>query len=447
MAAAISAHLEQNPTHIDISCDARNAFNTWCRTRMWRPLRTHFPSLYRFVSLIYGSSSSIVFFEPGAGLTEVLNSVGCKQGCSLGSFLYCLSIHQSLTQLQAEFKDLLILAYCDDVHIIGNPTRAIKAYHRWAYLYGAVLQGEMRHDKGLTYSPTVPISALQKLGLPKDMKVSADGTRILGAPVGSDSFKVTFASKVVTSILDDLDALAYMPSLQAQHLIATKSLVHRLNHLLRSIPGGELLFYQISARYDEAIFAIPQRICHSAASLPPHARILTCLPLNRGGLGYRTWSSTCDDAFLASYSYISTAFKSLFPSLARLFPNVLTLPIPTIAPSRHAAFAHRAFIRLRAHTPSITELLSDTSQLKSLRKLQHSISTAVTDSLAGKATEAISKLDMPQHPRHMALYNSNCGDAHTSSAIPTDSDTSFSNCYCFPALACSGTNPGCSLVR
>ena len=427
MAAAISAHLERNPSHIDISCDVRNAFNTWCRTRMWGPLLKNFPSLYRFVSLIYGSASSIVFFEPGAGLTEVVNSVGCKQGCSLGSFLFCLSIHRPLSKLQAEFKDLLIIAYCDDVHIVGDPATVIKAYRRWAYLYGAELQGEMRHDKGLAFSPTVPISTLQKFGLPYDMKVSTEGTRILGAPVGSVSFKVAFASKVVSSILDDLDALAYMPSLQAQHLIATKSLVHRLNHLLRNIPGGEIIFGQIAARYDEAIFAIPQRICHSAASLPLHARILTCLPLDRGGLGYRTWSSTCDAAFLASYSYISTSFKSLFPSLAPLYPSALTLSASTVAPSRRAAYAHRAFTRLRAQAPSISEILSDATQLNSLRKLQHSISTAATDAIAGRATETISKLDIPQHPRHMALYNSNCGDTFSFSAIPTDSDTTFCN--------------------
>lgn len=114
---------------------------------MWGPLLKNFPSLYRFVSLIYGSASSIVFFEPGAGLTEVVNSVGCKQGCSLGSFLFCLSIHGPLSKLQAEFKDLLIIAYCDDVHIVGDPATVIKAYRRWAYLYGAELQGEMRHGK------------------------------------------------------------------------------------------------------------------------------------------------------------------------------------------------------------------------------------------------------------------------------------------------------------
>lgn len=37
MAAAIRAHLEANPSHVDISCDAKNAFNSYCQTRIWVP--------------------------------------------------------------------------------------------------------------------------------------------------------------------------------------------------------------------------------------------------------------------------------------------------------------------------------------------------------------------------------------------------------------------------
>ena len=132
VAAVISAHLELNPNHVDVSLDSKNAFNTWCRSRMWGPLLGRFPSIFCLAKLMYGNPSSILFHEPGSGLCEIMNSVGCKQGCSLGSFLFSLAIHDSLTTLQAEFTDLLVIAYCDDVHIVGPPHRAAKAYQRWA---------------------------------------------------------------------------------------------------------------------------------------------------------------------------------------------------------------------------------------------------------------------------------------------------------------------------
>ncbi len=72
------------------------------------------------------------------------------------------------------------------------------------------LQGQMRHEIGVVYSPTVlavdlyelppaasdvlvfspnvPVASLYMRGLPADMPVTNDGIRILGAPVRSAIF-------------------------------------------------------------------------------------------------------------------------------------------------------------------------------------------------------------------------------------------------------------------
>ena len=427
VAAAITAHLNSNQSHIDISCDARNAFNSWCRSQMWDTLTTHFPSLVSLVKLMYGSPSSILFFEPGSGLTEVLNSVGCKQGCSLGSFLFCLAIHPILTQLQTEFPDLLIIAYCDDVHIVGDPARAITAYHRWSYLYGSTLQGELRNDKGIAFAPNPNLDAplLHSLGLPPDMKLTHAGLRVLGAPIGHMSFQATFASTTVDSILTDLSVLGLMPSLQSQHLLATKSVAHRINHLLRNIPGGETdLFGALSQRYDDALLLIPKRISRQI-SLSPLARLLCALPQNLGGLGYRTWEHTSDAAFLASYVHISQSFPSLFPQYATHYPSVLSLSPSSTGISTQAYFAFRAYKRLQTVAPTVSEYLHQPPT--TVRHLQHDISTSIWEALSLKVTSLCHRLDYPSHPRHSATYHSNCGDSHTFSALPTDSDTTFAN--------------------
>jgi hypothetical protein len=121
MATAIACHLEAHPDHIDISCDARNAFNSYSREKLWRPLHQHFPKLYAFAKMVYGEAADIIFFEEDCGITKVLNSVGSRQGCSLGSLLYCIAIQPLILQLRQEFPDLLILAFCDDVHFVGDP--------------------------------------------------------------------------------------------------------------------------------------------------------------------------------------------------------------------------------------------------------------------------------------------------------------------------------------
>jgi hypothetical protein len=224
--------------------------------------------MYAFVKMVYGEASDILFFEDSVGNTKIPNSVGSRQGCSLGSFLYCLAIHPLLIQLQDEFPELLILAYCDDVHLVGPPEMAILAYKRWAHLYSRILQGELRDDKGVVFSPNIPEEKLRVLDFPANMPISREGIRILGAPVGFTDFCCAFAEDIVDEISKDFATIGRMPSLQAQLLVATKSTVHRVNHLMRNIPGGEIaIFGHIAAKYDEAVLSVVRRIS-ALSSLP-----------------------------------------------------------------------------------------------------------------------------------------------------------------------------------
>jgi hypothetical protein len=155
--------------------------------------------------MVYGESADIIFFEADCGIAKVSNSVGSRQGCSLGSLLYCVAIQPLLLQLRKEFPDLLILAFCDDVHFVGDPIQASQAYKRYKFLYSSVLQGELRDDKGNIYSPN-PIEDVTKLAsLPEGMPMTNDGVRILGAPVGSPAFCESFSHDIVASIMKDVE--------------------------------------------------------------------------------------------------------------------------------------------------------------------------------------------------------------------------------------------------
>ena len=439
MVAAISAHLERFPQHIDVAADAKNAFNTWCRSQLWTTLHRNFPSLYAFVKLVYGASSDIIFFEPDAGASAVPNSVGSRQGCSLGSFLYCLAIHPLLVQMQEEYPELLVVAFCDDVHFVGDPAKAAEAYKRWAYLYSRVLQGELRDDKGIAYSPTLDAELLYRLGLPVSMPVNNEGAvtdeigvRVLGAPVGNLSFKQKICSDIISKIESDMNVIGRMPSLQSQHLLTTKSVIHRINHLLRCIPGGEFDLYGVlGERYDSAILSVVRRITR-CRELPELARCIAQLPLSEGGLGYRSWSSVADVAFVASYVNSAYNFPILFPSrpyLAQSVPDlrrILSENIGSQSLSQHASFAVRAVNRLIHRCPGIMSVLVPDKQ-STIRFLQHSLSQVCDRSRALEASEAITRQDDKKFPWRMALFNSNCGDPVSFGTVPTDDMTTANN--------------------
>ena len=75
--------------------------------------------------------------------------------------------------------------------------------------------------------------------MPTDVDITTDGTRVLGGPVGSVDYCRSFAESVVQVVIEDLDVVSRMSSLQAQHCLTVGSVQHRVNHLLRMIPGGE----------------------------------------------------------------------------------------------------------------------------------------------------------------------------------------------------------------
>ena len=88
---------------------------------MWGPLLENFPDLAALGRLMYGNASSIILNESGYGRSEVLSSVGSRQKCSWGSFLYCLTTHPLLKQLADEFPGCVILAFADEFYIIAPP--------------------------------------------------------------------------------------------------------------------------------------------------------------------------------------------------------------------------------------------------------------------------------------------------------------------------------------
>jgi len=439
MAAAIRAHLESHPSHIDISCDAKNAFNSYCRSCMWGPLRARFPSLFSLARVMYGYPASIIFPEPGADIEEVLNTVGSRQGCTWGSFLYCLSIQGILEKLSKEFPDLLILAYCDDVHIVGDPKRAIAAYHRWALLYGEVLQGELRDEKGQAFSPSIPEAQLRTLGLPTTLPVVHDGVRILGVPVGNSHFCESFAMSRLDELTDDFETLERMPHLQSQFVIAQRSLSHRVTHLLRTLhhAGDPRCFAQCRAKYDDLMARVPRRVV-GRVGLDARAVSLLGMPLKHGGIGLRSWDSVADCAFLASYINASYALPKLIPTLAGSFPDVRSLvragPSSCLAldgtpllpaPSSHASAAMTSLIRLLNKAPSILSVLDCDDRAP--RHIQHAISSIVETKAADTFALSLADPSDSHSERHMSHHLSSRGDAHSFGSTPTDAYTSHSN--------------------
>ncbi|KAL0208313.1 hypothetical protein P9112_010900 [Eukaryota sp. TZLM1-RC] len=95
--------------------DFKNAFNSVKRNCIFDVLLHDFPELTAYFYLFYGKKSDLIFDS-----FTLESSSGVKQGDPLGPLLFCLAIHNIIKMTQQDFPDLRIVAYMDDISIIGS---------------------------------------------------------------------------------------------------------------------------------------------------------------------------------------------------------------------------------------------------------------------------------------------------------------------------------------
>ena len=314
-----------------ISVDAKNAFNSFTRQAFWSELKRHFPSLAHLVQFMYGVPSAQIFYEPsGKSFCSVPSSVGSRQGCVLGSFLYCLAqlpVLRKVAEMHGE--QTLVSSYADDASFCGPPHSAVAAARLYKSLYEESLQGTMRDDKSLAYSPHASVEDIRRAGLSEEIPFTSEGFEQLGSASGSLDFRRRFVDKKIVALGEEFRTLAAMPSLQAQYTLLSKSLSRRVNHLLRSIPGcGEpghsiaSLFRQLDDHVRRAAsrFAAEELIGSDSLQWT-----LATLPSRHGGLGLQVPSTVADPAFTAAYLHAAEVLPLLHPLFfANCFP---ALPI------------------------------------------------------------------------------------------------------------------------
>jgi hypothetical protein len=153
------------------------------------PLRGLLP----FVAQFYVDTPSL-FFRRDTGESDVLDSVsGPQQGDPFGPFLFSLAIHDVIIDISRRFPRVKLLAYLDDIFLLGEATDVAAAFRQLrAGLVGVNL--EIRADKCKVYAPagpdadldplTVDVDADDEESQPMSLPVAEGGCIVLGVPLG-----------------------------------------------------------------------------------------------------------------------------------------------------------------------------------------------------------------------------------------------------------------------
>ena len=316
--------LAQHPDWVCLSADARNAYNSISRAAIVDALHELLPELVPWCEVCYGQHSRLVLRMAG-GAEIVLSQRGVRQGDPLGPLLFALGIHHALRAVQStavgECDGARVLAYLDDVYLIGPLAWAERAYGVLREEFSAVGL-ELVDAKGKLYVPRlgagvraediniIPGADGRLRHGPTGVLVSKGFIKVVGIPVGEDGSAVFDQHKRIVegtfSLLANIRGVLCDP--QIQLLLVRLCVIPKSTHLLRAVPPDQLraLPLDIDARLDDAFAAILE----AADSMDDTARLQSRMPLRRGygGFGWTELGLIQDAAYLAG---ASTALNSL----------------------------------------------------------------------------------------------------------------------------------------
>ena len=442
--------LAENPDYVLVSADSANAFGSFDRRAIIGPTIDSFPELFHLIDLIYLSKPSAQLYETRSSpdaCPEVRccpSSVGSRQGCVFGSFLFSLALQPLLEDNpftvpmpgMVSESTCLCLAYADDISFIGSPENTAKAFAWHAENYTQRLQGRLRLTKSHVLCPhhvadTSPVTfALQEAGIPDNtIPLHTDGALLVGSPLGTPAYLARVVRQALQAIHEELTALTHMPSLQARHSILRFATTQLLTHLMRTVP-----ILDPSLNLDPHITSLDEHLRHvvstySSCTEPPRLDdvgwVIAQLPAAKGGLGIPSFHSRCDPALLSALHASSSLWQQRFDrhNSERLLPSTSDLirldpvhpnPIPPPPPNHPQPLnlvncTRRAIPRIRSLLPASVPLPTPGDS-----KYQRAIMNAVADS--ARVAHILSNPHI--EPKRKAVHVSAAGDPYLFSSCP-----------------------------
>ena len=130
------------------------------------------------------------------------------------------------------------------------------------------------------------------------------GVRLLGSPIGTEQYQLTFCSKILEKIQTAAERVQNFPDSQTQWTFLNKVLKGKINHILRTVPTH--ITDNFGKSFDQMIDKTFEQIVHH--KLTPSQWTQAELPIKDGGLGLLSTTSTVSAAYLAS---CSTSYKEV----------------------------------------------------------------------------------------------------------------------------------------
>ncbi|KAK3280737.1 hypothetical protein CYMTET_11433 [Cymbomonas tetramitiformis] len=126
----VQAALDQHPEWVCVKADAKNAFNAVHREAVFEAIERDFPELWAWTDLWYGVEANLGFRlgnADGSVMRFIKLRENAQQGDPLGPPYLAAPLQAVLERVQERHLAVVVMAYLDDVHLIGPPVLAAAA--------------------------------------------------------------------------------------------------------------------------------------------------------------------------------------------------------------------------------------------------------------------------------------------------------------------------------
>ncbi len=265
-----------------VKLDFRNAFNSIRRDKMLSAVSLYCPCLFHYVYSSYSSSSHLFWYD------RLLSSCeGVQQGDPLGPLLFCLTIHELVSQLKSEFT----LFYLDD-GTVGGDQESVES----DLLLISEKCGELGLVLNSSKSEIICSNPSQSFPcIPTAPVIPPSQATLLGSSIGDVSSVDSLLMDKISLLKRLGDRLHLLSSHDALVLLRYSFALPKLMYSLRSCP---CFMSSALESYDHLLRSIVSDITNCC--LDNSAWTQCSLPVSLGGLGIRSALHLAPIAYLAS---------------------------------------------------------------------------------------------------------------------------------------------------
>jgi hypothetical protein len=327
-------------------------------------------SLWRIADLCYGIPSPLHLFGRDGLVASLTSERGSRQGCVLGTLLFCLGLQPILEDASRDLDALTVSAYVDDIAAVGPLEQVSVFFERLSSLSPSLGLSLSLSKSSVLWPSDSPVPThIQRWTADSRIPLVRGAVPLLGSMVGLDSdLRLQFASERVKSMEPFFRALRHPRfTTQAAFVLLRVCALPKFNFSCRTL--SPRLTSRACATFDQLVLRTATNILRlDLDSLPPHACSLLTLPTRHGGFGLRRMEATAPAAYLGSLA-----------ATARFLPSAeLLVAIPMIGELEHALS--------RCQLPGLKLPASSSFLACAARQrptaLQRSITAAIEDSLA-----------------------------------------------------------------